>query len=82
MISQSSACAKRLIITCMDISRGSTFDHLQQKNVLPCDRMTAFARFPEYWLSLIRYSTSKSSSFMFNQNLIKTSYAPVVISIS
>ena len=80
MISKSSAYAKQLI-TCMDISRGSTFDHLQQ-NVLPCDRMTAFARFPEYWLSLIRYSTSKSSSLMLNQNLIKTSYAPVVISIS
>ena len=52
------------------------------KNVLLCDLMTAFARFPKYWLSLIRYSTLKSSSFMFNQNLIETSYAPVVIYIS
>ena len=52
------------------------------KNVLLCDLMTAFARFPKYWLSLIRYSTSKSFSFMFNQNLIETAYAPVVINIS
>ena len=52
------------------------------KNVLLCDLMTAFARFPKYWLSLITYSTLKSSSFMFNQNLIETSYAPVVIYIS
>ena len=52
------------------------------KNVLWCELMSAFARFPKYWLSLIRYSTLKSSSFMFNQNLIETSYAPVVIYIS
>ena len=53
-----------------------------QKNVLLCDLMTAFARFLKYWLSLIRYSTLKSSLFMFNQILIETSYAPVVIYIS
>ena len=52
------------------------------KNVLWCELMSAFARFPKYWLSLIRYSTLKSSPFMFNQNLIETSYAPVVIYIS
>ena len=52
------------------------------KNVLLCDLMTAFARFPKYWLSLIRYSTLKSLSFMFCKNLIETSYAFVVIYIS
>ena len=52
------------------------------KNVLLCDLMTAFARFPKYWLSLIRYSTLESSLFMSNQHLIETSYSPVVIYIS
>ena len=53
-----------------------------QNNVLFCDIMSAFARFPKYWLSLVRYSTFKSSSFMFDQNLIETSYAPVITYIS
>ena len=52
------------------------------KNVLLCDLMTAFARFSKYWLNLIRYSTLKSSSYMFSQNLIETLYAPVAIYIS
>ena len=34
------------------------------KNVLLHDLMTAFAKFLKHWLSLIRYSTLKSSSFM------------------
>ena len=34
--------------------------------------MTAFARFPKYWLSLVRYSTLKSPSFILCQNLIET----------
>ena len=34
------------------------------------------------WITLIRYSILKSSSFMFNQNLIETSYAHDVIYIS
>ena len=52
------------------------------KNVMLCDLMTAFARFPKYWLSLIRYSTLKSFLFMFNQSLIENSCVPVVIYIS
>ena len=52
------------------------------KNVLLCDLITAFGKFSKYLLSLIRYSTLKSSSFMFNQTLIETSYAPVVTYIS
>ena len=42
------------------------------KNFLLCDPMTAFQRFQKYWLSLVRYSTLKSPSFMLCQNLIKT----------
>ena len=34
------------------------------KNVLSYNLMTASARFLMYWLSLMRYSTLKSSSFM------------------
>ena len=34
------------------------------KNFLLCDLMTVFARFPKYWLNLLRYSTLKSPSFM------------------
>ena len=37
------------------------------KNVLLYYLMTASARFLKYWLSLMRYSTLKSSSFMFFQ---------------
>ena len=32
--------------------------------------MTAFAKFPEYWLSLLRYTTFKNFRFMCCQNLI------------
>ena len=32
-----------------------------QKNVLLCDLLTAFAKFPKYLLSFITYSTLKSS---------------------
>ena len=32
-----------------------------QKNVLLCDLLTAFEKFPNYLLSFIRYSTLKSS---------------------
>ena len=51
------------------------------ENVSLGDLMTAFARFPKYWLSFVRYSTLKSSLFMFCQNLIETLYVPVVIYI-
>ena len=40
--------------------------------------MTAFAKFPKYWLKFIRYSTLKSSSFMSCKNLIENLYVPVV----
>ena len=47
------------------------------KNVLWNNLMTGSARFLKYWLSLMRYSTLKSSSFMFcqrfNRNLIHAS---------
>ena len=52
------------------------------KNVLLCDLLTAFAKFPNYLLSFIRYSTLKSSLFIFCQNSIETLYVPVVIYIS
>ena len=42
------------------------------KNVLLYDLMTASARFLKYWLSLMRYSTLKSSSFIFAKDLIET----------
>ena len=41
------------------------------KIFLLCDLMTAFAMFKKYWLSLVRYSTLKSPSFMLCQNLIE-----------
>ena len=41
--------------------------------------MSAFGRFPEYWLSVVAYSTLKNSSFMFCQNLIETLHVPVAI---
>ena len=41
------------------------------KTFLLCDLMTAFAMLKKYWLSLIRYSTLKSPSFMLCQNLIE-----------
>ena len=47
------------------------------KNVLLYNLMTASERFLKYWLSLMRYSTLKSSSFMFcqrfNRNFIHAS---------
>ena len=52
------------------------------KNVLLCDLLIAFAKFPNYLLSFIRYSTLKSSRFMFCQNSSETLYVPVVIYIS
>ena len=52
------------------------------KNVLLCEILTALAKFPNYLLSFIRYSTMKSSWFMFCQNSIETLYVPVVIYIS
>ena len=42
------------------------------KNFLLCDLMTAFAKFPKYWLNLFRYSTLKSPLFMLCQHLIET----------
>ena len=39
------------------------------KNVLLYNLMTSSARFLKYWLSLMRYSTLKSSLFMFCQRL-------------
>ena len=36
------------------------------KNFLLCDFMTAFARFPKYWLNLLRYSTLRSPLFMLS----------------
>ena len=38
------------------------------QDFLLCDLMTAFAMFQKYWLSLGRYSTLKSPSFMLCQN--------------
>ena len=42
------------------------------KQFLLRDLMTAFARFPKYWLNLLRYSALKSPSFMLSQNLNET----------
>ena len=42
------------------------------KDFLLSDLMTAFARFLKYWLSLLSYSTLKSTSFMLCQNLTET----------
>ena len=39
------------------------------KNVSLCELLTAFAKFPKYVLSFIRYSTLKSSRFMFKIQL-------------
>ena len=39
------------------------------KNVLLYNLMTAFARFQKYWLSFMRYSALKSTSFMFCQRV-------------
>ena len=52
------------------------------KNFLLCDLITAFATIPKYWMSLTRYLTLKSSSFMFCQHLIETLCVLVVICIS
>ena len=43
--------------------------------------MAALERFLKYWLSLMRYSALKSSSFMstFAKDLIETLYMSVVI---
>ena len=53
------------------LSSANIFETLL-KNFLVCDLITAFARFQKYCLSLVRYSTSKSPSFMLCQNLIET----------
>ena len=42
------------------------------KIFLLCDLKTDFAMFQKYLLSLVKYSTLKSPSFMFCQNLIET----------
>ena len=42
------------------------------KIFLLCGLMTAFAMLQKYWLSLVRYSTLKSPSFMLCQHLIET----------
>ena len=47
------------------------FGNFTQEFLL-CDLMTGFVRFHKYWLSLVRYSTLKSPSFMLCQNLIET----------
>ena len=47
------------------------FGNFTQEFLL-CDVITAFARFPKYWLSLARYATLKSPSSMFCQHLIET----------
>ena len=52
------------------------------KNVLLCELLTAFAKFPNYLLNFIRYSILKIPAFMFCQNSIETLYVPVVIYIS
>ena len=42
------------------------------KNVLLCDLLTAFGKFPKYLLSFIRYSTLKVPDFFFFKIQLKS----------